>query len=415
MPGKDEDDVCENNSLHQEETSVSSQAAKEYLELLWKQYQTADRRLKSAILDEVCRNLGVHRKSATRLMTRKYLPRSLQGHRGGRRKHYSESSRKHLEKLWRAMGYMWPKRMKIAMIEWLKHYDDKGCTDEIRAELLAMSASTIGRFLHKARSSLRRRMNTGTKRGVRKFLTKVPIRNLGVTPTEVGHCEVDCVAHCGGSLSGPFAWTVNLTDIATGWTECEAVWAKDAFHVRRAIENMEGRLPFRLHAIYVDNGTEFLNEDVVEKYAAQRRPEPLKVFRGRPYRKNDQAYIEQKNYTHVRHIMGYGRIDWEGSIAQMNDVYRKEWRLLQNYYMPQQKLVEKIRNGSKIKRTMDAGATPYERLKTLLGSTELSELTRHKESINPFKVRESQRAKVRKIYTYYKNSISNDEWGKMAV
>ena len=394
---------------------MSSQAAKEYLELLWKQYQSADRRLKSAILDEVCRNLSIHRKSATRLMTRKYQPRSLQGHRGGRKKHYSEECKRHLEKLWRAMGYMWPKRMKVAMLEWLKHYEDRTCSDSIRVELLSMSASTIGRFLLKARSMLRRKMNTGTRRGVRRFLTKVPIRNLGVTPTEVGHCEVDCVAHCGGSLSGSFAWTVNLTDIATGWTECEAVWAKDAFHVRRAIEHMEKRLPFKLQAIYVDNGTEFLNEDVVEKYAAQRKPEPLKVFRGRPYRKNDQAYIEQKNYTHVRHIMGYGRIDWEGSIAQINDLYRKEWRQLQNYYMPQQKLIEKVRNGAKIKRTMDDGATPYDRIKNLLGPEAIADLTHHRNTINPFKARESQRAKVRRIYSYYKNSISTDEWGKMAV
>jgi hypothetical protein len=313
------------------------------------------------------------------------------------------------------MGYMWPKRMKVAMSEWLKHYDDQTCSLEVKRELLTMSASTIGRFLLSARSNLRRKMNTGTRRGVRKFLTKVPIRNLGVTPTELGHCEVDCVAHCGGSLSGSFAWTVNLTDIATGWTECEAVWAKDAFHVRRAIEHMEARLPFKLLAIYVDNGSEFLNEDVVEKYAARRKPDPLKVFRGRPYRKNDQAYIEQKNYTHVRHIMGYGRIDWEGSVAHMNDLYRKEWRLLQNYYMPQQKLVEKVRVGAKIKRTMDEGATPFDRLKLLLNTSNFSGLSAHRDTINPFKAREAQRSKVRKMFSYYKKSISQDEWGKMAV
>jgi hypothetical protein len=207
---------------------------------------------------------------------------------------------------------------------------------------------------------------------------------------------------------------VNLTDIATGWTECESVWGKDGYSVMKAIERMEKRLPFKLIALYVDNGSEFLNEDVVEKYAASRKPDPIKVFRGRPYRKNDQAYVEQKNYTHVRSIMGYGRIDWEKTIGHMNDLYRKEWRNLQNFFMPQQKLVEKHREGSKIIRKMDSGKTPFERLKEFLSDEQLIRLCEEKEKLNPFKLRHNQRSKVRQMFGYYKNSISKDEWGKMA-
>lgn len=397
-----------------EENLVSTQATREYLEMLWTQYQKASKTLRGAILDELERNLGLHRKSATRLMGRKYPPRSLQGFKGGRRKKYSEMAKKHLERLWRSMGFMWPGRMKAVLSDWLKHDENSECSEEIRKELLSMSASTIGRFLAKARADLTRKLNTGTRKGVRRFITKVPIRNFLETPKVPGHCEVDCVAHCGGSLSGSFAWTVNLTDIATGWTECEAVWGKDGYSVMKAIERMERRLPFKLIAIYVDNGSEFLNEDVVERYAANRKPDPIQVFRGRPYRKNDQAYIEQKNYTHVRSIMGYGRIDWEKTVGQMNDLYRKEWRNLQNFFMPQQKLVEKHREGAKVKRKMDSGKTPFERLKEFLTDEQLRKLSEEKEKLNPFKLRNNQRSKVRQMFGYYKNSISKDEWGKMA-
>lgn len=394
---------------------MSAQAVREYLEMLWKRYQKASKAARSTILDELERNLGLHRKSATRLMGRKYAPRSLQGFKGGRRKHYSPLAKEHLERLWRAMGYMWPLRMKVALPEWLAHDAHVGCTESVKTELLRMSPSTIGRLLKEARAQLRRKMNTGTRRGVRHYLTKVPIRNLGVTPDAPGHCEVDCVAHCGGTISGKFVWTVNLTDIATGWTECEAVWAKDGVSVRRALEHMEKRLPFPLKAIYVDNGSEFLNEDVVERYAAKHRPHPIEVFRGRPYRKNDQAYIEQKNYTHVRHIMGYGRLDWEPTVKHMNAIYRKEWRHLQNFYMPQQKLIEKVRYGAKIKRQMDTGATPFERLKPHLAPHDLRQLENQKNHLSPFTARRSQRKKVQQMLGYYKNSVSRNEWGKMAI
>lgn len=394
---------------------MSVQAIREYLELLWNQYQNANRATRGRILDELERNLNVHRKSATRLMGRKYAPRSLQGFRGGRKKQYSAKAALHLERLWKAMGYMWPKRMKVALPEWLQYDEHKDCDEKVRCELLTMSISTIGRLLAAARAALKRKMNSGTRRGVRRFITQVPIRNLGSTPSQPGHCEIDCVAHCGGSLSGTFAWTVNLTDIATGWTECEAVWGKDGGSVRRAIEHMEKRLPFKLHAIYVDNGSEFLNEDVVEKYANSRKPVPLKVFRGRPYRKNDQAYIEQKNYTHVRHLMGYGRIDWEKSVGHMNGIYRKEWRRLQNFFLPQQKLQSKVRVGAKIKRTMDDGATPFIRLTKFLNEAELGELQTEKASYNPFQLRHNQRCKAKQLFGYYKNKISKNEWGKMVL
>jgi hypothetical protein len=313
------------------------------------------------------------------------------------------------------MGYMGPVRMKAALPGWIPFDETPDCTPEIRTELLRMSESTIRRLLEEDRAALRRKMNTGTYRGVRRFVTKVPVRDLGQTPTELGHCEIDCVAHCGDSMSGQFVWTLNLTDILTGWTECEAVWAKTAKEIKRALIQIEKRLPFKLKALYIDNGSEFMNEKIIDEYAVQGRPEPLPIYRGRPYKKNDQCYIEQKNYKHVRQIFGYGRIDWPKAVALMNDIYRKEWRELQNYHSPQQKLLEKIRVGAKIKRRMGKAETPWERLKRNLSERQIELLEARGRERNPFKIRKSQLKKVRSLLGYFKDQIPKNEWGKMAI
>jgi hypothetical protein len=188
-----------------EDTLVTTQAKREYLAHVWAQYKNASKQLKSRILDEVSRNLGIHRKSAVRLLRRRYKPRSLQWFRGGRKTSYSKDSKARLEWLWRQMCYMAPVRMKAALPDWLPSNDHKDCTYTVRQEILRMSASSIKRFLTKARADYARRMNAGTHKGFKRFLAKVPIRNLVFRPSEPGFIEIDCVAHCGGSLSGEFA------------------------------------------------------------------------------------------------------------------------------------------------------------------------------------------------------------------
>jgi len=394
---------------------VSTQAVREYLAHVWKIYQGSLRGEKAKILDELARNLGIHRKSATRLMNRPYAPRSLQGSTGGRKAKYSKQAKELVRRLWKIMGYMAPVRMKAAIPEWLPFFESTEFDDLTRAEVMAMSSSTIGRVLLQERAQLRRKMNTGTFRGVRKFITEVPLRNLDESPTEVGHCEIDCVAHCGGSLSGSFAWTLNLTDIVTGWTECEAIWSKDGASVRRALTAMRNRLPFALKALYCDNGSEFLNRDVVEIFIKKDCQGSVQLFRGRPYRKNDQCYVEQKNYTHVRNLFGYGRIDWCGAVRLMNDLYRKEWRHLQNFFMPQQKLVEKQRINSQVKRRMDTPKTPFDRLLPFLTIKAVVKLTDEKSNWNPIQCRTKQLRKVRSIFGHFKDKFGTNFWGKMAI
>jgi len=394
---------------------VSSQAVREYLQLVWQKYQAASRLEKSAILDELARNLSIHRKSAIRLMSKKYPPRSFQGFRGGRKKRYSQEAKRHLEELWKLMGYIGALRMKAALSEWIEYYKHKDFNEDIKAEIVAMSESSIKRFLEDARKALDRKRNSGTRRGLKKFIAKVPIRDFESPPDEAGHCEIDCVAHCGGSLSGSFVWTLNMTDIATGWTECEAIWGKDGASVRKALKKMENRLPFKLKALYSDNGSEFMNQDVIDWFCNHDRAETLAYYRGRPYRKNDQCYVEQKNYTHVRHLFGYGRIDYKSSLNEMNHIYRREWRQLQNFFLPQQKLIEKFRIGSRQIRKLDKAQTPFSRLKQYLSPEKFRSLELEKAALDPIRTRKTQLVKTRQIFRSYKDSIPKSERGKMSL
>jgi hypothetical protein len=181
----------------------------------------------------------------------------------------------------------------------------------------------------------------------------VPLRPLGAKIAEIGHIEIDTVAHCGDSMSGMFAWTVTATDILSNWTDTKTVWGKDAQAVCLAMQIMEKRSPFRWNAIYVDNGTEFINECVTKTFSkpANNR-EAIPVFRCRPYRKNDQAHVEQKNWTHVRSIWGYMRIDYSPAVALMNSVTENLWLPIQNGFVPQRKVVSKVRIGAKQKRLL---------------------------------------------------------------
>lgn len=303
-------------------------------------------------------------------------------------------------------------RLKAALKDWLPRY--QGCSEAVKEELYRMSAKTMDRYLKAAKAELNRKTNTGTRRGLRKMITQIPVRNLGEKPNELGHCEVDTVAHCGDSMSGTFAWTVTLTDIMSGWTECESIWGKNGVDVVKALRAIEKRLPFSIKCFYFDNGSEFLNDDIFKAFVQPKNgDEKIKVFRSRPYRKNDQCYVEQKNYTHVRKIMGYGRIDWKKAVPMMNNAYRNEWSTIQNLFSPQQQLVEKIREGSKVRRWMSEAMTPLERLGGNIPEEQYQALMDLKKSTDPFKVNAALKKKIRNMFGYFKNTIPKRHHGKI--
>lgn len=395
---------------------MSTQAIHEYLTLIWKQYQGATKALRSQLLDEIVKNTGMHRGSAKRLMNRRTQPAFKRG-KGKSVNAYTDKSKRLLEELWRDMGYLGALRMKGAINEWIDKWQHPDLDDYSRYELCQMSASTIERTLKDQKAKLRRRLNTGTKSFGNKMKTIIPIRNFEDKPQEPGHCEIDCVAHCGGSLSGEHIWTLTVTDILTGHTENEALQFKNGWEVKCALDRIEDRLPFPLIALYIDNGSEFMNEDVHKRFALKKnkidRETVIKLFRSRPYKKNDQCFVEQKNFTHVRELFGYDRLSGKLMVQLMNNIYRKEWRLLSNYFLPQIRLKSKERYGAKMKRRFHEPITPYKQLKTYLPEEKVVEMQQQYETLDPFKLRKNLKRKLRDFQAY--NSRSMADLGKYAV
>jgi hypothetical protein len=254
-------DIDQNIQNSSEVTLVSTQTTHEYLAFIWRQYQQANRKVKSGLLDEIEKNTQMHRKAAIRLMKSKSEPQFRRG-AGKSINSYTDASKSLLKKLWKAMGFLGSVRLigtiKISISQW----DNPNLDDYSKMELVTMSASTIERVLKDEKAILRRRCNTGTTRSVSKPKVEIPIRDLSNKPTVPGHCEIDCVAHCGGSLTGEHIWTLTVTDIISGHTECEAMIAKNGLQVELALYKIEMRLPFPLLALYMDNGSEFLNGNI---------------------------------------------------------------------------------------------------------------------------------------------------------
>jgi hypothetical protein len=222
----------------------------------------------------------------------------------------------------------------------------------------------------------------------------IPIKTNQWDETKPGFVEADTVAHCGGSLAGMFAYTIDATDIATGWTEQRAVWGKGEKATLEQIKDIEASLPFPLLGFDCDNGSEFLNWHLVRYF--QDRKYPIQFTRSRPYHSDDNAHIEQKNWTHVRQWIGYSRFGEPLIVGLLNDLYKNEWRLFHNFFLPSMKLKEKKRIGSKIVKIHDNPKTPYQRV---LQSKHVSKSVKEKlkaqyRTLDPFKLRKTIDRKI---------------------
>ena len=377
----------------------------EYLEILRSQYLVASKKQRSQLIDEICRNTGMHRKSAIRSLRAKIKGRRVGS---GRKKTYSSEATVYLRRLWIKTDQMCSKKLKKALPHWIPKTLMPAA---IRDELLRMSASTIDRYLKPSRAQFRRKSNTGTRPG-KLLKTIVPIKTLSNIPDRAGFIEADTVAHCGGLLLGDFVWSLTFTDLFTGWTENRAVWGKHAINVHAAIEDIENSIPFEIIEFNVDNGSEFLNHRLVE-YFQPGGPKQRKRFaltRSRSYHKNDNAHVEQKNWTHVREIFGYERFEFKELVPIMNQVYQVQ-NMLTNFFHPQMKLKSKVRVGAKIKKKYDEPKTPYHRL---LEDPHVSEENKTKikaqyEKLNPFELVELREALLTDFYKHKKQLQLNKE------
>ena len=370
-----------------------------YLELVRERYYRASRKQKTIILSEICQALGFSRKYAIKVLARGHMTGKKAS---GKTKTYSKEALFHLQKLWHVMGRMCSKKMVAAFPVWLDYYEAQGFDELIKNEILNMSSSTVDRYLKSYKTKFARRKRSGTRRS-KAYENVIPIKSFDQTVIKPGYVQADTVAHCGGSMSGTFIWSVTITDEYSGWTENRAVYGKTADSVFKAIFDIHTTLPFRIQSFNSDNGCEFINGLLHEYLATANR---IEFTRSRAYRKNDNCHVEQKNWTHVRELFGYDRLESEDLVSTMNLIYKDYFNLLHNFFTPQLKLIEKTRIGSKYVKKYDKPKTPYQRLMESehLSILEKTKLRRRSEALNPIKIKKE----LNKMVVIFNRKKRND-------
>jgi hypothetical protein len=338
---------------------MSFRAKRELLAQVAPRYQQARPAHKSLILDEFVAATGYARKYAIRLLTRPPLP-PPSAIRRPRAPRYGAAVQTALEIAWAAANFIGAKRLipfLPTLIPILERHGHLRLTDTVREQLLMLSPATADRLLQRARAAGQPHGVSTTKAGTQ-LKRQIPIRTFADWDEAVpGFLEADVVAHCGSRPDGAFLSTLVLTDVCTGWVECQALFYRSHDQVLQAMRRARQLLPFPVLGMDTDNGGEFLNHDLVA-YCAQ---EQITFTRGRAYRKNDQCYVEQKNGAVVRQFIGYDRFEGEMAYRQLVELYRA-LRLYVNFFQPSMKLKEKQRDGTHVRRTYDTAQTPFARL-----------------------------------------------------
>lgn len=360
---------------------MGRRSRQEYLRAIYDRYRRSSPQEKGRILDEFCRVCGYHRKYAIRLL-RGPRPAARPRPRARRRPRYGPEVVEILARVWEAAGYPWSVRLKALLplwLPWIKKHSPISST--VERELLAISPRQIDRRLQSRKRRHRRRLYGRTKPGTL-LKHQVPIKTNHWDVTSPGYTEIDLVSHSGECAAGEFLHSLNVTDIHSTWTETRAVLGKGETGIVAALEQMRQALPFPLRGIDSDNGSEFLNHHLV-RYCEGLH---LQFTRGRPYKKDDNAHIEQKNWTHVRKLVGWDRYDTPAAQEFLNSLYANELRLMMNLFQPSVKLVSKKRVGSRVRRIYDAPQTPLDRLGACADADNkhLTKLLELRQSLDPF-------------------------------
>ncbi len=370
---------------------MSPRSKREYVDAIYVRYKRASRKRKTEILNEFCLNCGYHRKHATRLLNNfKRFTKPKPKKRGKPSVYAKDAVIEPLKRIWLAANLPCSKRLKIILPLWLPFYPKTfgDLSFDVIRTLLKISHSTIDRLLKPTRIKYKRRGRATTKPGTL-LRKRIPIKTNQWDETRPGFIEADTVAHCGDSLLGIFAYTVDSVDIATGWTEQRAVWGKGEHGVLEQIDDVEKSLPFPLLGFDCDNGSEFLNHHLLRHFT--KRKQPIQFTRSRPYHKDDNSHVEQKNWTHVRQWFGYDRLDNPDVVPLMNQLYTSDWRLYHNFFCPSVKLISKKMVASKTIKAYDVPKTPYQRV---LESKHVSQSVKQNlagqfQKLDPFKLRKN--------------------------
>lgn len=345
--------------------------SEKYLGVLKKRYAKATKKERSLMLDEFVKTTGYHRTHAAEILSERYV-RQARPIRRVRSATYTAADHKAVWQIADWFDQIGSKRLRVAMDVELPRLRASGhlqVSEETYQHLLEISPSTLDRIRKLQRIS-GRRLRGGTKPGTL-LKHQVPIRTFADWDDKrVGFVEIDLVQHDGGNPRGIFACTLNLTDVCTGWTEMVAVRNKAQTRVFKALKQQRVRLPFPLLGVDSDNGNEFINNELI-RYCAQ---EHLTFTRSRVGHKNDNAFVEQKNWSVVRRLVGYDRFDTQKQTDALNRLYGL-YREYVNFFLPVTKLVSKHRCGNKVKKHYDPPKTPYQRV---LDSPDVDAAVKHK-------------------------------------
>ena len=336
---------------------MTIESRRELLAAVASRYRAARRKERQAMLDEFVASTGYNRKYAIHLLRH---PHAERRHKRRKPRRYNAKVEFALLDVWKVANRIAAKRLVPCLkdfVEALERHGELGLEPQTRSLLLSMSISTADRLLRVHRRGPRGRGLATTKPG--SLLKKsIPVRTFADwDDARPGFVEVDLVAHCGRSTDGQYLNSLDMTDITTGWTECLGVLNKSQRQVSKAIVAARQRFPFPLLGIDSDNGSEFINANL----ARDCEQEGITFTRSREYRKNDQAHVEQKNWSVVRQFVGYDRYEGTRPLRKLEALYQA-LRLYVNCFQPVQKLVARQRIGSKVRKRYDIAKTPYQRV-----------------------------------------------------
>ena len=361
-------------------------------------YEKRGKEGRSRLLDEVCVLCGYERKYAIKVLGGKRPIGGSGVRRGGSPARYGAAEREVIKAIWLTAEQPCGKRLKPTLELWLPYHEKRNgaLSEALRSRVLEASAATLDRLLVPCRVSLGSRGRCGTRPGTL-LRSQIPIRTEHWDVSGPGFIEADTVAHCGESMAGEFCWSITATDVHTQWTETRAVPNRSQATVSTRIAQIEASLPFPILGFDTDNGGEFLNWHLLAYFG--KRNKPVHFTRSRAYRKNDNARVEQKNWTHVRQLVGYGRLEGERAAELLDALYRKEWSWFRNFFCPVMKHLRTEIKGSRKRRIYDKAATPFERLKAsaAVAPEQMARLEKLRATLDPFLLKEIIEQKLRAI------------------
>ncbi|MBI4333265.1 MAG: transposase [Chloroflexi bacterium] len=379
----------------------------EYVTVLKERYRQAKiRDEKSRILDEYCANTGQRRKHAIRRLRAADGPGDKP--RGRRGIVYDGAVRAALAEVWEVFDHPCGQRLEPVLkteVAKLREMGELKVPDEVADKLVKISPATIDRKLKHQRETLHLARSRGGAGPAYLLKQKIQVRLTQWDTSKVGYLEVDTVFHCGSATMGQYINTVSATEISSGWWEGQAIMGKAQTRVFEALKGIRARTPFQWKGIDSDNGQEFIN-DILFRYCNGEGQ--LLFTRSRANHKNDNAYIEEKNWTHVRKVVGYLRHDTLDELAVLNDLYA-DLRLYKNLFQPVMKLVRKEKIGGRLKRKYDQPKTPYQRLieSGQLSDEEKEQLRQLHDRLNPVQLKRSIDAKLEQLYQAYQKKTRN--------